>query len=226
MGKLIEFRDVVKKFNGVPVLDGVTFGVEKGEVLCVVGPSGTGKSVTLKHLVRLLTPTSGQVLVDGVDVAACSDSELVKVRDRILTVSEKMFSHAATKEEAVEDARNHLSLLQEEAQKVIFDDGYAYPVSVSLETSYFTTRSYGNVTLPAGEYQALRVVIGDGGGHNWWCVMFPPLCISAASEEEAQLSDVLSPEQMTLVESDGYEIKFKCVELYEEFRRALSRKSR
>ena len=83
MGKLIEFRDVVKKFNGVPVLDGVTFGVEKGEVLCVVGPSGTGKSVTLKHLVRLLTPTSGQVLVDGIDVAACSDSELVKVRDRI-----------------------------------------------------------------------------------------------------------------------------------------------
>ena len=83
MGKLIEFRDVVKKFNGVPVLDGVTFGVEKGEVLCVVGPSGTGKSVTLKHLVRLLTPTSGQVLVDGVDVAACSDSDLVKVRDRI-----------------------------------------------------------------------------------------------------------------------------------------------
>jgi phospholipid/cholesterol/gamma-HCH transport system ATP-binding protein len=83
VGKLIEFRDVVKKFNGVPVLDGVTFGVEKGEVLCVVGPSGTGKSVTLKHLVRLLTPTSGQVLVDGVDVAACSDSELVKVRDRI-----------------------------------------------------------------------------------------------------------------------------------------------
>ena len=83
MGKLIEFRDVVKKFNGVPVLDGVTFGVEKGEVLCVVGPSGPGKSVTLKHLVRLLTPTSGQVLVDGVDVAACSDPELVKVRDRI-----------------------------------------------------------------------------------------------------------------------------------------------
>jgi phospholipid/cholesterol/gamma-HCH transport system ATP-binding protein len=83
VGKLIEFKDVVKKFNGVPVLDGVTFGVEKGEVLCVVGPSGTGKSVTLKHLVRLLTPTSGKVLVDGVDVAACSDSELVKVRDRI-----------------------------------------------------------------------------------------------------------------------------------------------
>ena len=83
MSRLIEFRDVVKRFNGVPVLNGVSFAVEKGEVLCIVGPSGTGKSVTLKHLVRLLTPTSGQVLVGGVDVAACSDSELVKVRDRI-----------------------------------------------------------------------------------------------------------------------------------------------
>ena len=83
MSKLIEFRDVVKKFNGIPVLNGVTFSVEKGEVRCIVGPSGTGKSVTLKHLVRLLTPTSGSVVVDGVDVATCSDDELVKLRDRI-----------------------------------------------------------------------------------------------------------------------------------------------
>ncbi len=83
MSRLIEFRDVVKKFNGVPVLDGVSFGVEKGEVLCIVGPSGTGKSVTLKHLVRLLTPTSGSVTVDGVDVASCSDEDLVKLRGRI-----------------------------------------------------------------------------------------------------------------------------------------------
>ena len=83
MSSLIEFRDVVKKFNGVPVLNGVTFSVEKGEVLCVVGPSGTGKSVTLKHLVRLLTPTSGSVVVDGVDISSCGDAELVKIRDRI-----------------------------------------------------------------------------------------------------------------------------------------------
>ena len=80
---LISFENVVKRFNGVAVLDGVTFGVEKGEVLCVVGPSGTGKSVTLKHLVRLLTPTSGRVVFDGVDVAACSDRELGEIRRRI-----------------------------------------------------------------------------------------------------------------------------------------------
>lgn len=80
---LIEFNNVVKRFNGVAVLDGLSFGIEKGEVLAVVGPSGTGKSVTLKHLVRLLTPTSGDVLVDGVNVATCSGRALEKIRSRI-----------------------------------------------------------------------------------------------------------------------------------------------
>lgn len=80
---LIRFENVVKKFDGTAVLDGVTFEVRKGEVLCIVGPSGTGKSVTLKHLVRLLTPTSGRVLFDGTDIAVCSDAELAAVRDRI-----------------------------------------------------------------------------------------------------------------------------------------------
>ena len=126
----------------------------------------------------------------------------------------------------VRQTNAHLQLLQEEAQKVVAFRGYDYRVSVALENSYFTTRTYGDVTLPAGNYQALRVVIGEGEGHNWWCVMFPPLCISAASEDEAQLSEVLTPQQMELVETDGYEVRFKCVELYEEFMKYLSEKSR
>lgn len=80
---LIVFENVVKRFEGHPILDGVSFDVRKGEVLCIVGPSGTGKSVTLKHIVRLLTPTSGRVLFDGVDIATCSDRELVAIRRRI-----------------------------------------------------------------------------------------------------------------------------------------------
>ena len=80
---LIEFENVVKKFNGQAVLDGMSFSVKKGEIVCVVGPSGTGKSVTLKHLVRLLTPTSGRVVFDGVDVAECDDRALEKIRSRI-----------------------------------------------------------------------------------------------------------------------------------------------
>lgn len=77
---LIEFKNVVKKFDGSSVLDDVSFSVEKGEVFCVIGPSGVGKSVTLKHIVRLLSPTSGSVVVDGVDVASCSERELLKIR--------------------------------------------------------------------------------------------------------------------------------------------------
>lgn len=80
---LIEFRNVVKRFDGTVVLDGVSFSVEKGEVFCIIGPSGVGKSVTLKHIVRLLYPSSGEVIVDGVDVAACGDDELFKIRSRM-----------------------------------------------------------------------------------------------------------------------------------------------
>lgn len=80
---LIEFSSVVKKFNGMAVLNGLSFTVERGEVLCIVGPSGTGKSVTLKHLVRLLTPTAGSVTVDGTNVAECDEAELRRLRGRI-----------------------------------------------------------------------------------------------------------------------------------------------
>ena len=80
---LISFENVVKEFDGRKVLDGLTFGVERGEVFAIVGPSGTGKSVTLKHIVRLLTPDSGHVRVDGVDVAECSSRQLRKIRRRV-----------------------------------------------------------------------------------------------------------------------------------------------
>lgn len=80
---LVAFENVVKKFNGTAVLDGLSFSVSAGEIFCIVGPSGTGKSVTLKHIVRLLTPTSGRILLDGVDVAASSGAELMRIRGRI-----------------------------------------------------------------------------------------------------------------------------------------------
>ncbi len=79
----ISFENVVKKFNGVPVLNGLSFSVEKGEVFCIVGPSGTGKSVTLKHIVRLLTPTAGRILFEGIDVTAASGKELEGLRSRM-----------------------------------------------------------------------------------------------------------------------------------------------
>ena len=80
---LIEFNNVVKRFNGVAVLDGLSFGIEKGEVLAVVGPSGTGKSVTLKHLVGLLAPTSGSVWLEDTEISAARGRTLEAIRARI-----------------------------------------------------------------------------------------------------------------------------------------------
>ena len=79
---LVKFEHVTKRFGGDAVLDDLSFEVEKGETFCIVGPSGTGKSVALKHIVRLLRPTSGRVFVDGIDVAAADEKDLRKVRDR------------------------------------------------------------------------------------------------------------------------------------------------
>lgn len=80
---LITFENVTKRFNGRAVLDGLTFSVEKGENLAIVGPSGTGKSVTLKHLVRLIEPDAGRILFDGIDVVSCGAAELAAIRSRI-----------------------------------------------------------------------------------------------------------------------------------------------
>ena len=80
---LVVFENVKKEFDGQKVLDGLSFDVRKGEVLALVGPSGTGKSVTLKHIVRLLVPDEGRVLVDGVDVGGCSRRELEAIRRRV-----------------------------------------------------------------------------------------------------------------------------------------------
>ena len=80
---LITFENVTKRFNGRAVLDGLSFSVEKGEILAIVGPSGTGKSVTLKHLVRLIEPDAGRILFDGKDVVSCGAAELAAIRSRI-----------------------------------------------------------------------------------------------------------------------------------------------
>lgn len=162
-------------------------------------------------------------------VLANSDSESdqalkLKVRDRLLTVSRTLYADADSRDEAIARTREELPLLQAEAERVLRENGSQDGVRVVLEDTYFTTRTYGDVTLPAGEYTAVRVMIGQAKGHNWWCVMFPPLCLSAAEEEPDAaeslcLEDVLSGEEMDFVEGGGYEPRFKCVELYEAFKK-------
>ena len=96
-----------------------------------------------------------------------------------------------------------------------FDEGFSYPVAAELTTMYFGTRTYDSGTFPAGRYRAVRFSIGEAKGKNWWCVMYPPLCVSAATDK-ATLSDVMNKDACTIVsEAPRYAVRFKVVEWFE-----------
>lgn len=156
-------------------------------------------------------------------VLANSDSEedqalKLRVRDKILEAGEKIFAGASTEAEALAAARENIGLLQAAAEEEIARSGCSYPVRVEVGRSSFDTRAYDGFTLPAGEYEAVRVLIGQAAGHNWWCVMFPAVCLPAAEERE-DLSQVLEGESLRIVEEPAqFTFRFKAVEVYEGIR--------
>ena len=88
-------------------------------------------------------------------------------------------------------------------------------MAVSLGRERYPTRRYAGFALPAGEYDSLRIVLGEGRGHNWWCVVFPPLCLSAA--DAGSVESVMSRDDLSLIcEEEGYELRFRIVELWGE----------
>ena len=136
----------------------------------------------------------------------------------MLECSANMLDGAANRAQAEALTQENLEEIQRAAQQEVYKQGYDYPVSVELTNMRFNTRKYETVTLPAGDYDALRVSIGSAQGKNWWCVMFPPMCLPAA-EQSKELSDVLDPAQMEIVEGgDQYEIKFKTIEVIEDIK--------
>ena len=165
-----------------------------------------------------------QELADSVvrfHVIANSDSEedqalKLAVRDRVLAQAEGLYPEGATLEEARLALEGHLNVLAAAGREVVEERGYDYPVSAQLTDCWFPTKEYEGFALPAGNYTALRVVIGEGEGQNWWCVAFPPLCLGAASEtvDQALEAGHFTPEQGALVTGDGggYVLKFKAME--------------
>lgn len=146
----------------------------------------------------------------------------LKVRDAVVEASAGMLDGCADAAEAEQRIDDCLERLRQVAQEVVRQEGYTYPVTAERCRTYFTTRQYDNVTLPAGEYEAVRFVIGDGAGKNWWCVLFPPLCVSAATEY-AHTSDVLTARQEDIVEHpENYEVRWKLLEWWEALRDWLS----
>ena len=153
-------------------------------------------------------------------ILANSDSEAdqqlkLKVRDAVVAEAADLFEKEHDAGEALAAAQEKLPQLVAAAQQVVYDEGYTYTVEACLCHMYFTTRQYETVSLPAGMYDAVRFTIGEGAGHNWWCVVYPPMCVSAATQSET-LSDVLNEKQADIVTQPAqYEVRFKVVELFE-----------
>ena len=159
-------------------------------------------------------------------VLANSDSEAdqalkLRVRDRVLAEVRPLLAGVTDAEEAEAIIARRLPALTAAAEDEIRQQGYGYPVAVTLEDVWFPTRSYDAAALPAGTYRALRVVIGAGEGHNWWCVVYPSLCLPAVSETSLQAAG-LSGEDIALITEDCYVFRFKTIEWWETFKHRLS----
>ena len=162
-------------------------------------------------------------------VLANSDSEAdqalkLMVRDGVLEAAAPLVEGCTTQAQAVEALTAHLSDLESAALAVIASEGYDYPVTVLLGEEDYPTRTYDSCAFPAGTYVSLRVLIGEGEGQNWWCCLFPPLCLSAATaksdNEDAFLQVGLTKDQYGIITETGktkYKVRFKLLEVLEDW---------
>lgn len=142
----------------------------------------------------------------------------LRVRDNVLEYLTPMLDKAESPEEAQRIINGELTSIKAAAEAC----AGGRSVSVTLGQEYYPTREYEGFTLPAGQYQSLRVILGEGKGHNWWCVVFPPLCVSAAEQNKA-LDAMSEPERGLITEADGYELRFRIVELWGELMELLNK---
>lgn len=149
----------------------------------------------------------------------------LKVRDSLLEYMNEICSNCSTKAEAISIATQHKDEFQKIAEQTITDSGYSYSVKINIDNFYFPTKNYGDISLPAGMYDALRVEIGEARGQNWWCVMFPSLCFvdisSGIVDDEAKesLEQNLEEESYAVISNtkkSDIKFKFKLIEFFAE----------
>ncbi len=167
-------------------------------------------------------------------VLANSDSKVdqqlkLKVRDAIGTYMQPKLSDVSNIEQSRQIVTENLSGIEEKAESIIAEEGYTYTVSARLAWTEFPEKTYGAYTFPAGDYEALEVSIGDGGGRNWWCVMYPNLCFFNSTyevvDEEAEKSlerTLTTEEYKSLMENKNYEVKFALGDVWEDIKEAVA----
>ena len=146
------------------------------------------------------------------------------VRDNLIQYMDKLCENCSSKTEVIEIAKNNISNFKQIAEDTVKEQGFSYDVNVEIGNCEFPTKSYGDISFPAGYYDALKVKIGNSSGQNWWCVMFPPLCFVntttglVPTESKENLEENLSDEGYKIVsDSDNSNIafKFKIIEFFE-----------
>lgn len=156
-----------------------------------------------------------------------------KVRDSLLNYMNSLVTSTTSKDEAMEIVTNNINNFKNIAEATIKENGYNYSVNITVGKHSFPTKYYGDISLPSGIYDALRVEIGSASGQNWWCVMFPPLCFVDISsgivpeESKKSLKNNLNDEEYDLItvdDSSSMNFKFKIVELIENIKINLAQK--
>ncbi|MBR6563851.1 MAG: stage II sporulation protein R [Clostridia bacterium] len=158
-------------------------------------------------------------------IIANSDSEAdqelkLKIRDAILSETGSLFANSQSLEEANLQTEQHLKKFEEIANRVINENGFGYDATATIGERFFETRHYENFTLPAGNYRSLIINLGESKGKNWWCVIYPTVCLPAASGD---LRDTVNNKSAHIAEhSERYIIRFKIVEIFEKIKLKLS----
>lgn len=149
----------------------------------------------------------------------------LQVRDAVLDYTTNVLQRSDDMEQAQEQLQAALPQIEAIACNAVAEAGYGHAVTASLGKAQFPLKEYDGFSLPAGEYTALRLVIGDGAGENWWCVVFPPLCTAAACElPETAIAAGWSEEEIALItEEEGYVLKFRAVELWQQLRQKIGK---
>lgn len=162
-----------------------------------------------------------------------ADQELkLKVRDNIINYMNTLTSSSSDKKDVISMVNNHLDFFKEIALNTIKGNGYNYDVNIEIGNFHFPTKSYGDISFPAGNYDALKIEIGDAIGQNWWCVLFPPLCFVNSStgvvpdDSKNTLKENINSESYEII-SEGnkskntsdIKIKFKIIEFFNNFRK-------
>lgn len=180
-----------------------------------------------------LMPVHGEAKIyDSVvrlHVLANSDSEedqalKLEVRDAILEVTTPLLKNCSDRDEAETVLRDHLEEIVAVAQKTVRDAGHGETVTAVFDEESYPERTYDSFCFPSGTYLSLRVMIGEGEGHNWWCCLFPPVCRAAASvsqkdAEDAFISVGLTPDQYKIItetDSTVYKVRFKVLEIIQK----------